>query len=260
MNDRNKSELTIAITKNVALWLDGKGFKPVETEVPVADGWIADVAGVCCPTQTEMLELKIIPRPPRYRGTNWHEEGSEYNKDYAVWRVKHDAIPHPLTALVEVKTSRGDYMGDRKWMAEWPTNLCYVAMPEGMIDPMHWPHGWGVILFSQNGAVVRKVHAPSAIRPLDHEKQLWTIHSLAVARDHQTRYARLRELARKQRITDGEYTSIGRISHAIRFVGKVMAGMEIEAALEATYVKVKLPDHIRQELEALRQKSTPNIV
>lgn len=254
MNDRNKSELTIAITKNVALWLDGKGFKPVETEVPVSDGWIADVAGVCCPTQTEMIDLKILPRAPRRLSAMFAASDTAYNDACRAWYDRQKTIPQPLTALVEVKTSRGDYMGDRKWTSEWPTNLCYVAMPEGMVDPIHWPHGWGVILFSQNGAVVRKVHAPSAIRPLAHEKQLWTIHSLAVARDHQTRYARLREFARETRIKNGEYTSIGRISHAIRFVAKVMAGMEIEAALESTYVKIKLPEHVRQELEELKAK------
>lgn len=254
MNDRNKSELTIAITKNAALWLDGKGFKPVETEVPVENGWIADVAGVCCPTQTEMIDLKIIQRPPRYRGSSWAQAGSKYEIDYKAWREKYNTIPQPLTALVEVKTSRGDYMGDRKWSSEWPTNLCYVAMPEGMIEPQYWPPCWGVILFSQNGSVVRKVHAPAAIKPLSIEKQMWTIHSLAVARDHQTRYARLRELSRAQRIRDGEAKSIGRISAAIRLVVKVAAGMEIDAAISEGYVQVKLPEHIRQELEALRPK------
>ncbi len=248
--DRNKSELTHNITRNVALWMDGKGFKPVETEVPVDSGWIADVAGVACPTQTELIELKLRKRPPKWRP----ERQVTYENEYKIWNEARLTIPNPMTAIVEVKTSRGDYMGDRKWTAAWPANLCYVAMPEGMIDPMHWPTGWGVILFSQDGGVVRKAFPPTQIQPVAHEQQLGVVLSIGVIRDHKTRYARLRELQREIRIKEGESTSICRISTAIRFVSSIVGGMEVEAAMNHHYMRFKLPEHVRVELEELRPK------
>jgi hypothetical protein len=69
MADRNKTELTQNVTRIASLWLNRKGFKPVETEVCVEwrhkKAWIADVAGVIAPTQTELIDLKLIRRPPR---------------------------------------------------------------------------------------------------------------------------------------------------------------------------------------------------
>lgn len=103
--DRNKSELTHKLTAAAAFWLDEAGFKPVETEVPVCPGWVADLSGVIRPTKTEATRLKLIPpRGPYSRPNAWRE-----------WCDAFAAIPSLLTAVVEVKTSRSDFIGDHKW-------------------------------------------------------------------------------------------------------------------------------------------------
>jgi hypothetical protein len=93
MIDRNKTEITHNITRLAALWLDNHGFKPVETEVGVDQGWIADIAGVGCLTQTEYIGLKLLKRPPR-----WHYDANPsqqiiYEDAYQVWRAARDVIP-----------------------------------------------------------------------------------------------------------------------------------------------------------------------
>lgn len=163
-----------------------------------------------------------------------------------------EAIPSPLTATVEVKTSVSDFRGDRKWTAtDWPTNLCFVAMPEGMIPQEKWPKGWGVILFSKEGTTVRR-SIPSEIRTVSHEQQLNVVLSLAVARDHVTRHARLREFQKKIRIADGERKTVGRVCDAISLVTAVMKGEPVERALAARNIRAKLPQFLLDELRALR--------
>lgn len=249
--DRSKTELTQNITRNVSLWLDGKGFKPVETEVYVGDRWIADVAGVGLPTQTEMIDLKLIKRAPRYRSEADQPKFEE-------WRAAMAAIPGRLMALVEVKTSWGDYRGDRKWTAERPAHLCYVAIPEGMVHPDDWPAGWGVILFSQEGTTIRKVHPPE-IASVAVEQQLNFLTNLAVARDHVTRHARIREFQKTIRISDGERKVVARVASAISAVRDIMKGKSIEQALEYHGIKIKtLPAYVMEDLAELAKSGGDN--
>ena len=256
MRDRNKTDLTHRLTDLATAWLDGKGFKPVETEVGVAQGWVADIAGVCVPTQTERIELKLIAPPPRSpsfsaRAAVDHEAIIErYNADYRAWRAQYELLPERLTALVEVKTSVGDYRRDRKWAAPWPTNLCFVAKPEGLIPPEDWPAEWGVILCSANGTTIRRVR-PSRIHPVTMEQQLEVILNLAVARDHVTRHARFRDLAKTQRVAEGERLTVSRVSSAIQFVQAVIQGRPIEEATSYYGIRARLPQHVLDSLLSL---------
>lgn len=89
--DRNKTATTHRVTRAAAQWLSTHGFKLVEREVGVALGWQADLAGTVELTQTEAVNLKLVPRPPRYpiglhipqsdpRMIRYHELREECNK------------------------------------------------------------------------------------------------------------------------------------------------------------------------------------
>ncbi len=258
--DRNKTELTQNITRNVVLWLDGKGFKPVEAEVPVAPGWVADAAGVGTPTQTEMIELKLLPRPPRsprWFGVPEAEREAQqkvFGDAMQVWNAAKDAVPPILTVAVEVKVSLSDYSRDRKrkWAPQtWPTNLCYIAMPEHLVPEAKWPAGWGVILFSQEGTTIRRV-VPPAVHPTTPERQRDVILALAVARDHATRYERLRELQKRVRLEQAERTIAHRFHHVIRVVQEIMKGRTPEEALRYHGIRTSLPPYVMDELRSLR--------
>jgi hypothetical protein len=67
IDDHNKTSMTKLVTAAAIRWLDEKGFKPVETEVAVADAWIADIAGSILPTNTELINLKLLKRRPNWR-------------------------------------------------------------------------------------------------------------------------------------------------------------------------------------------------
>jgi hypothetical protein len=252
--DRNKTELTQNITRNVGLWLDAKGFKPVETEIGVAHGWIADVAGVCTPTATEMLAMHLVPARPKYS----RDRDAAYSVQYEAWIALCNQIPQPLTALVEVKVSVADFRGDRKWQEqEWPTNLCYVAMPEGLIDESDWPPAWGVIIFSRDGSAIRKAYPPKRVQVVSTERQMWTILALAVARDHVTRHNRIREFRKEVCLADAERKTVGRIQSVIRMVRQVIGGMDVDRALRWHGITTNLPHSIRADLESLRATPLP---
>lgn len=252
MADRNKTELTQNITRLAALWLDEHGFKPVETEVRVDKAWVADIAGVCFPTQTELIALKLLRRGPSYNG-DWKNPDARirHNELVRQWREEREKLPERLTALVEVKTSLGDYRGDPKWERPWPTNLCYVALPAGMVDSVTLPKDWGVMVFSQDGSSIRRVFS-SGLRPMTTEQHLDVIVSVAVARDHVTRYDRLRQFQKEVRLNNVERESISRVQDAVIFVKRILDGKSVEEARSYCRLKAKLPALISRELEELR--------
>ncbi len=206
MDDLNKSPLTCDVTSAVALWLDGMGFKPVETEVPMPrpavdeKWWIADLAGVIFPTQTELINLKMLARAPKYYLDNrfiGNPDGEWIpNPAFEEWRKERDAKQRLMTCLVEVKTTRADFLGDRKWNLALPTDLAYLAVPRGLVVPSEWPVGWGILEFHDGEIRQKRFPFPGQTTS---EQQRDVILSIAIRRDHHTRYARHREFMREHR-------------------------------------------------------------
>ena len=263
MNDRNKTELTHNLTRYAVLWLDAHGFKPVETEVSVDDRWIADVASVSVPTLTELINMKFIKRRPSYP-YRWDVPESKKNPVVierwearcAEWDEKRRSIPERLTVLVEVKTSVGDFRGDRKWKREWPTNLCYLAMPEGMINETEYPKGWGVVLFSTSGAV-RKI-IPSEIRAVSMEQQGRVIYSVAIRRDHRTRHAEIREWSKRVRLEDVEKKSVARLRQTVNLIKYyVLEGKSLSDAKSFTGFYAEIPKYIEEMLDEMKKRIRP---
>jgi hypothetical protein len=222
--DRNKTDLTHDVTASVMRYLDEQGFKPVETEVPVADGWIADLAGVIVPTQTEAVNMKLIPRKPQYDYNRWRDAEYRARREAmtAECEARFNALPCPITALVEVKTSRADFSKDKKWTMPAPTNLCYLAVPAGMLKPSEYPEGWTVLSVSEGGDV--QTVQRGILHSVPVERQLQTVLAIAVRRDHQTRYARLREFEKAQRCERAERVSLMRFAYAVRAIAKIVRG------------------------------------
>lgn len=249
--DRNKTSTTHDVTAAVMRYLDDQGFKPVETEVPVAESWIADIAGVIVPTQTEAINMKLCPRKPSYGYRRSRD--MEYRRRYDAVVAESDArfalLPSPITALVEVKTNRADFTKDKKWSLPAPTNLCYLAVPSGLLSPPSYPEGWTVLSVSESGDV-RAVQR-GILHSIPAEQQLQTILSIAVRRDHQTRYARLREFQKVERREQAERTSLMRFSYAVRAVAKIVRGEceSVDDALRCHAIK----GLTRSDMETLQE-------
>jgi hypothetical protein len=140
--DKNKTDLTHRVTAIAAAYLASRGFKPIETEVSVHDGWIADLASFAYPTMTEKKNLKLIG------GRKVVEP--EYNEEKFLFRYG-----RIFTAIVEVKTSKGDYIKDKKFDSRiFPASLCYLAYPKGLIEKP--PVGWfGLETDSEGNSLLR---------------------------------------------------------------------------------------------------------
>lgn len=238
--DGNKTPLTERVTATVAQWMNERGMKPVETEVPVAAGWIADLAGVICPTRTEASDLKLIPRSPRcYANPNYAAMNDEREAAF-------QALPPLITVLVEVKTSRGDFRGDRKWELPRPAHLCYLATPPDIVGPNEVPMGWGWIVVGEEA----KQKLPPQMTPQTDAITADLIWQVAVRRDHQTRYARLREIQKKRRAEEAEGKAYRRMSALIAAACDAIAGRKpLEESLRWCGVKLR-----KWELEEMQRQ------
>lgn len=222
--DRNKTALTHQITQATISWLDNHGFKPVETEVEMPrvgseeKGWIADIASVIVPTQTELVRMKMVPSPPRYNYLTKDNDG--YMEKREKWQALYLTLARRMTCLVEIKASRGDFRGDRKWRMTPPTDLAFVAVPSGMIKPEEYPENWGVI--ELRGDCMVKVSSPVA-RVATQEQHLHVIYEIAVRRDHRTRYQENREWWKAYRANSAADVSIDRIDKIIDAVRDIAA-------------------------------------
>jgi len=210
--DANKSELTLRITEAAAVWLDNIGAKPVETEVPIDRGWVADLAGAWCPTRTEAQMQGLIPRSVRFSGENWdrHEQRREEREK------AFDALPAPITIAHEVKVSRGDFRGDKKWDRPWPANMCVLSIPDGMLKPEEYPAGWWILLHSTKAGTLRKVERRGEIRAVADSDRMWFIHQVGLRCDHRVRNQRWRDLQKSHRNTENENVNRERMHRLAR--------------------------------------------
>jgi len=192
--DRNKTGLTHRVTAVAAACLEGIGCKPVETEVGVRKGWIADVASYWYPTWTEMKKLHLHKR---VRETL--EIDDEIERDLIGPEPKYLIRcygPGPFTVLVEVKTTAADFRGDgRKWAARpYPAHICFLAYPTGVMQPNDIPAGWFAIETSKEGRAVRKIHrSRGRLHPQHPGVVLDFVATVGIRRDHRTRYAAMRD-------------------------------------------------------------------
>lgn len=228
---QNKTELTKQITAATCFWLDERGVKPVEIEVGVARGWIADIAGVVCPTQTELQDLKLIRRKP-----TWKKSAEEK----ITWEVEANILNRMMTVIVEVKTSRGDFRGDHKWEYETPADLCWIAAPAGLIAKTEMPKDWGLLEYSETrNCMISRVVPP--VRTTTAEQQRDLIHAVACRRDNQTRYEHINRLRKEYREEDKHRQSLTRVKDAMRAALSVARGEHgsVEGALEYHRIKLK---------------------
>ena len=230
-DDQNKTEITKQITAAACFWLDERGVKPVETEVTVMDGWIADIAGVLCPTETELQTLKLIRRKPSWKKSE---------EDRQAWQVEASVLNRMMTVVVEVKTSRGDFRGDKKWEWEPPADLCWLAVPAGLIAETEKPKGWGILEYSDKRDCMISRCVPE-IRTTTAERQRNLIHAVACRRDNHTRYEHINRLRKEYRDEDKRRESLTRVKDAMRAALSIARGEHgsVEGALEYHHIKLR---------------------
>jgi hypothetical protein len=238
-DDCNKTEITKDVTAAACLWMNEKGFKPVETEVAVCFGWVADVAGVLSPTQTELIDLRLLRRRPNWR-----------TPEYEEWKNELAAKHILMTGLVEVKTSMSDFRSDKKWELPSPTNLSYLAIPHDLQIPAEkLPAGWGLLIYKNESI---RCTRPPDIRTVTTEQHLSVILEIAVRRDHQTRYEHLRRCQREAREYRNQGQSLTRVRDALRAALSVARGEHGSIAGALQYHGIRNSENIYvRDLECL---------
>jgi len=196
--DDNKSALTHRVTAVAAAYLDRLGCKPIETEVPVRVGWVADVASYWYPTMSEAKRLDLDKRAAALFGPDC---------DTPAWWVTSRAYGDgPFTVLVEVKTTRQDFLQDKKWDSrDWPAHVCCLAYPTEVVRDGELPKGWYGLEISKEGRCLRKVHRPFAEPHPQHQGLVLDfVAAVGIRRDHRTRHAAMRDWAKAFRASDQE--------------------------------------------------------
>jgi ribosomal protein L13E len=242
--DRNKTCLTHRVTALAAAYLDGIGCKPVETEVEIRSGWIADVASYWYPTMTECKKLGLPKKVREMLGI------ADDHRDLVFNVYGHG----PFTVLAEVKVSRADFQkDDRKW--NWPpAHLCFVAFPSGVLKAEELPAGWMGLECSANGEKIIKVHRTRGFMHAQHPGlTLDFVAAVGIRRDHRSRHRAIRDWWRHYRSEERErkanYSAADLLSGVaawLRNDGSYTG--ELEDVLAMNGVK-KLPKRIDKPLE-----------
>ncbi len=196
--DRNKTNLTHKITALASAYLDVLGCKPIETEVPLSDGKITDIASFTYPTMTELKQGKLLKRI-----IGDEVFGNDNRAD--LFRYRYGEI---LTVAVEVKISLSDFKKDlgRKYDLKKhifiPAHLYYLAMPRMVIEKIEGIANhryWGLITCSDNGEKILKIEPPWFVNPLHSYQIIDLIAQVAIRRDHRTRYRVMRDFLKSYR-------------------------------------------------------------
>ena len=228
LHDRNKTALTHNVTMGAIEHLRYIGVKAIETEVPVADKWIADLAGLWSPTPTECLRSKLLP--PRNRVDVLLDMGELGGPPISVsqddpeqkWYDIYGQLPWCITIVHEVKTSLADFTSDDKFTREPVADLQILSYPSGVIPDAKLPKHWW-LWEHRAGGVVRKVApCPKLFNPTDGQR--FTIAASIAERQHNKTHNKWwSDLQKKQSIEAAGRkikTNIRDIANAIMRVAK----------------------------------------
>lgn len=197
--DENKTSLTHRVTAVAAAYLDALGCKPVETEVPVRTGWVADLATYWYPNMTQAKKLSLDRRAREILGIS-----DRTDVDNLLPCAYGDG---PFTVVVEVKTTISDFKRDgRKWNnKEWPAHICFIAFPTGIAAKDDLPRGWHGLETTEDGTrlcTIHEIFGPP--HPQHSGLVLDLVAAVGIRRDHRTRYAAMKAFDKAWRAEDRE--------------------------------------------------------
>ncbi|MCK5357339.1 MAG: hypothetical protein KAJ48_02995 [Elusimicrobiales bacterium] len=221
--DRNKTNLTLKVTQESAGWLAGIGAKAIETEVPVCQKWTADVAAFWSPTMTEVKRSKLTPfkdtraQYAPFKKPTWHNEKFKNRPKGEYYRICKEwwnkclewsktqgidfqkalaNLPYYITIIVEVKTSRADFLGDKKWKHKPQADLQILSYAKGIIKDEEIPDGWWG-LEHDNGIRIKKRYWP--LHDITDTMRMYLIASIAERRHNRTANAFWNAMAKRNR-------------------------------------------------------------
>jgi hypothetical protein len=212
-------ELTARMTEAAVGWLERIGCKPVETEVQVDEGWVADAAGIWLPTRSEAQYLHLIP-PSLYSryGNPDTEESMERRQRRREDRERAFApLQRPLVIVHEVKATMADFRQDGKWARPWPGDVMVLSVPAGMLGASSYPGGWFVLEHAKTGAVLRLAQR-GRVGEITLEERASVTLAIAMRHYNRHRHALTNDLMRKWRGGEAERrinTRLGQLARTV---------------------------------------------
>ena len=208
IKDRNKSELTHKITAGAKNWLLGIGAKPVEEEVCIAEGWIADIAAIWIPTPSEAIISKLMERRPDWKKIEARQK----------WNESYQKLPTPISICHEVKVTPGDYRKDvdRKFK-HFAAHMNILSIPSGMAMPPESPEPyWWLLQHDKNGQV--RSGRPGKLIQIPERSTLDFIVALSMRQYNRVTYSNNRELTKKYRAEEHAVRTSVRMARIVRQV------------------------------------------
>lgn len=252
--DVNKTAATHRATATAVYYLAQRGYKPIETEVGVYDGWVADIASFVYPTTTELKKLKLLRKEERggYRvvpvDAKYHE-GLNFTDRYGAG---------PFTAIVEVKTTKADFLKDVGFKFSgkiFPAHFCYVAYPKNL--GVSVPHGWIGLLLNDECDRVVKVELESCMddmHPQWPSDMVDLIAAVAIRRHHLTEYAEKRAFVKLYNAKESQRKKEWRLENAVDAIAACICdGKSLDKGFVSWRIKGKfVRDHIETAVTRIR--------
>jgi len=203
--DANKSPLTHKITALASKYMECLGCKPIETEVPIGEKWVADLASYTYATMFELKHSKIF-KSPLFSALNIPVDR---DLDYARRDWMYQTLQGPITVAVEVKISQNDFVRDNKnkFKRVPLANLNFIAYPKRMDDYVERRmmdeqfKCWGRLVCSDRGYRMMRVIPPRMFTVTTLENKIALVSQVGIRRHHRTAYAyyRMMDKSRKAR-------------------------------------------------------------
>ena len=250
--DLNKTAATHRATATASYYLAARGYKPIETEVGVFNGWIADLASYVYPTNTELKQMKILQREDR--------SGKRIlSTDEALQNFERRYGEGPFTAIVEVKVTKADFQKDLDFKFSgrvFPAHFCYLAYPAKL--DVELPKGWiGLLLNDKCDRVVKMKYAYSnIIHPQPSGDIIDLVAAVGIRRHHRTEYAERRDWIKAFRAKESDRKKGNDIHSAMKVIEQVILGNKpIDEILDDRYIKNSfLKKDIQRIIETLQTK------
>ena len=219
--DKNKTCATHRATACAAAYLNLRGFKPIETEVPVYAGWVADLASYVYPTNIELEKLKIVGKKQTRYG---HIIDTE-----AVAKFENMCGQGPFTALVEVKVTKGAYKNDVDFKFGgyiYPAHFCYLAYPKGVVEKP--PKGWIGLVLNERCDRITKVDKSNFIYGGCHAQHpgdiIDLIANVGIRRHHRTHGTALRAFVKSYNADETKRKRSWTIHSALKVIEEYIFG------------------------------------
>ncbi len=249
--DANKTAATHRATATASYYLALRGYKPIETEVGVFGGWIADLASYVYPTKTELKKIKLLNREER--------SGKKIlSTDEALTYFERRYGRGPFTAIVEVKVTKADFKKDLDFKFSgrvFPAHFCYLAYPSKL--DVELPTGWvGLLLNDDCDRLVKmKYGYCDIIHPQPPGDIVDLIAAVGIRRHHRTVYAEQRAWLKSYRAKENDRKKVNDLHSAMKIIEEVIFDNKpIDEILDYRYMKNSwLKEEIVRIVEKLKR-------